>query len=233
MPSLMAIQTLAATPPLQILEDNPLSDFVELPTSLQGLKYCNLLCGVVRGALEMVRARRRWGGMRGGVWGRQGACLPALRRGCCCVGVTQRLEPAQRSASGPAGAGSPMAHPHSNPPTRLTHPPTHPSAGQHGCGVQLCTRYAAGERAMPPRAVPPPSPAAAVATCLRRRSAADAGGAGPPRHATPRHTPAPGMLPHPCRLPPHSSHAQGDDANEMRLRLVASSNEAYPFKDDD
>lgn len=39
---------------MQILEDNPLTDFVELPEQLSNLKYCNLLCGVVRGALEMV-----------------------------------------------------------------------------------------------------------------------------------------------------------------------------------
>lgn len=41
-------------PQTQILEDNPLTDFVELPEQLGSLKYCNLLCGVVRGALEMV-----------------------------------------------------------------------------------------------------------------------------------------------------------------------------------
>lgn len=38
-----------------ILEDNPLVDFVELPDTCQGLYYCNILSGVVRGALEMVR----------------------------------------------------------------------------------------------------------------------------------------------------------------------------------
>ncbi|CAA0822273.1 Transport protein particle (TRAPP) component, partial [Striga hermonthica] len=37
-----------------ILEDNPLVDFVELPDTCQGLHYCNMLSGVVRGALEMV-----------------------------------------------------------------------------------------------------------------------------------------------------------------------------------
>ncbi|KAL6538408.1 hypothetical protein OROGR_012396 [Orobanche gracilis] len=37
-----------------ILEDNPLVDFVELPDTCQGLHYCNILSGVVRGALEMV-----------------------------------------------------------------------------------------------------------------------------------------------------------------------------------
>ena len=39
---------------VQILEDNPLTDFVELPEQLSALKYSNLLCGVIRGALEMV-----------------------------------------------------------------------------------------------------------------------------------------------------------------------------------
>ena len=37
---------------LQILEDNPLTDFVELPEGYQNLIYCNMLCGVIRGALE-------------------------------------------------------------------------------------------------------------------------------------------------------------------------------------
>ncbi|BDA42448.1 Trafficking protein particle complex subunit 3 [Coccomyxa sp. Obi] len=37
-----------------ILEDNPLTDFVELPENYAGLSYCNVLCGVIRGALEMV-----------------------------------------------------------------------------------------------------------------------------------------------------------------------------------
>lgn len=37
-----------------VLEDNPLVDFVELPDTCQGLHYCNVLNGVIRGALEMV-----------------------------------------------------------------------------------------------------------------------------------------------------------------------------------
>jgi len=37
--------------------DNPLSDFVELPSHLAELKYCNVLCGVIRGALEMVQVQ--------------------------------------------------------------------------------------------------------------------------------------------------------------------------------
>ncbi|XP_061341787.1 uncharacterized protein LOC133288108 [Gastrolobium bilobum] len=37
-----------------VLEDNPLVDFVELPDTYQGLYYCNILSGVIRGALEMV-----------------------------------------------------------------------------------------------------------------------------------------------------------------------------------
>jgi hypothetical protein len=39
---------------LKVLEDNPLTDFVELPESCSKLIYCNILCGVIRGALEMV-----------------------------------------------------------------------------------------------------------------------------------------------------------------------------------
>lgn len=37
-----------------ILEDNPLVDFVELPDTCQGLYYCNIISGVIRGALEIV-----------------------------------------------------------------------------------------------------------------------------------------------------------------------------------
>jgi hypothetical protein len=32
--------------------DNPLADYVEIPAQYSGLSYCNLLCGVVRGAME-------------------------------------------------------------------------------------------------------------------------------------------------------------------------------------
>ena len=39
---------------LQVLEDNLLTDFVELPEVCEKLCYCQLLCGVIRGALEMV-----------------------------------------------------------------------------------------------------------------------------------------------------------------------------------
>lgn len=41
-----------------VLEDNPLNAFVELPDKLQGhLWFSNVLCGVLRGALEMVMYR--------------------------------------------------------------------------------------------------------------------------------------------------------------------------------
>ncbi|TNN88089.1 Trafficking protein particle complex subunit 3 [Liparis tanakae] len=38
-----------------ILESNPLVDFVELPDHHSTLVYSNLLCGVLRGSLEMVQ----------------------------------------------------------------------------------------------------------------------------------------------------------------------------------
>ena len=38
-----------------VLESNPLVDLVELPDNHSSLVYSNLLCGVLRGALEMVR----------------------------------------------------------------------------------------------------------------------------------------------------------------------------------
>ena len=37
-----------------LLSENPLADFVELPEELRGLRYSNLLCGAIRGGLEMV-----------------------------------------------------------------------------------------------------------------------------------------------------------------------------------
>jgi hypothetical protein len=40
---------------LQVLTDNPLADFVELPDEYRALRYSNLLPGVIRGGLEMVR----------------------------------------------------------------------------------------------------------------------------------------------------------------------------------
>jgi hypothetical protein len=39
------------------LDTNPLADFVELPERYRDLSYCQMLCGVVRGALEMVSVR--------------------------------------------------------------------------------------------------------------------------------------------------------------------------------
>jgi len=38
-----------------LLENNPLTDFVELPDGHSSLNYSNILCGVLRGALEMVQ----------------------------------------------------------------------------------------------------------------------------------------------------------------------------------
>lgn len=40
-----------------ILSENPLVEFVELPPAYQGLLYSNVLCGVIRGSLEMVQMR--------------------------------------------------------------------------------------------------------------------------------------------------------------------------------
>jgi len=40
-----------------IFDENPLAEFVELPedSAMSELWYSNILCGVIRGALEMVR----------------------------------------------------------------------------------------------------------------------------------------------------------------------------------
>lgn len=37
-----------------ILDSNPLAEFVELPPGHEKLSYSNVLCGILRGALEMV-----------------------------------------------------------------------------------------------------------------------------------------------------------------------------------
>ena len=39
------------------LPDNPLADFIELPPAYSELRYSNVLCGAIRGALEMVSVR--------------------------------------------------------------------------------------------------------------------------------------------------------------------------------
>ena len=38
-----------------ILDNNPLAEFAELPEGHEGLLFSNILCGVLRGALEMVK----------------------------------------------------------------------------------------------------------------------------------------------------------------------------------
>ena len=39
-----------------LIENNPLTEFVELPEGHSNLDYSCILCGVLRGALEMVSA---------------------------------------------------------------------------------------------------------------------------------------------------------------------------------
>ena len=38
-----------------MLDENPIADFVELPEPYKNLWYSNMLCGILRGALEMVQ----------------------------------------------------------------------------------------------------------------------------------------------------------------------------------
>uniref|UniRef100_A0A0K8TTF7 Trafficking protein particle complex subunit n=1 Tax=Tabanus bromius TaxID=304241 RepID=A0A0K8TTF7_TABBR len=38
-----------------IFDNNPLTEFVELPPDMTNLRYCGILCGCIRGALEMVQ----------------------------------------------------------------------------------------------------------------------------------------------------------------------------------
>lgn len=69
-----------------ILENNPLVDFVELPDNHSTLIYSNLLCGVLRGALEMVKKKSeiRW---RGCVLETHVVCLMCV---CLCVRTCSR-----------------------------------------------------------------------------------------------------------------------------------------------
>lgn len=38
-----------------VFDNNPLAEFVELPSDITNLRYSNILCGCIRGALEMVQ----------------------------------------------------------------------------------------------------------------------------------------------------------------------------------
>lgn len=38
-----------------VFDTNPLSEFVELPTDMGALRYSGIICGCIRGALEMVQ----------------------------------------------------------------------------------------------------------------------------------------------------------------------------------
>jgi hypothetical protein len=38
-----------------IITDNPLIEFVEIPPTYSGISYCNILAGIIKGALEMVQ----------------------------------------------------------------------------------------------------------------------------------------------------------------------------------
>lgn len=51
-----------------VFTDNPLAEFTELPEKWGGVWYSNVLCGVIKGALEMV-GLQSFGGLRGVGWG--------------------------------------------------------------------------------------------------------------------------------------------------------------------
>lgn len=46
-----------------VFTDNPLAEFTELPEKWGGVWYSNVLCGVIKGALEMVGLLRPFGGL--------------------------------------------------------------------------------------------------------------------------------------------------------------------------
>jgi len=51
------------------LPENPLAEFVELPEQYGSLAYNNMLCGVLRGALEMVQMRVECSLSKDALWG--------------------------------------------------------------------------------------------------------------------------------------------------------------------
>jgi len=51
------------------LSENPLAEFVELPEQYTQLAYSNMLCGVLRGALEMVQMRVECTLTKDALWG--------------------------------------------------------------------------------------------------------------------------------------------------------------------
>ena len=51
------------------LPENPLAEFVELPEQYGSLAYNNMLCGVIRGALEMVQMRVEATLTKDALWG--------------------------------------------------------------------------------------------------------------------------------------------------------------------
>eukprot|EP00326_Haptolina_ericina_P021648 CAMPEP_0181201502 /NCGR_PEP_ID=MMETSP1096-20121128/18342_1 /TAXON_ID=156174 ORGANISM="Chrysochromulina ericina, Strain CCMP281" /NCGR_SAMPLE_ID=MMETSP1096 /ASSEMBLY_ACC=CAM_ASM_000453 /LENGTH=182 /DNA_ID=CAMNT_0023291951 /DNA_START=23 /DNA_END=571 /DNA_ORIENTATION=+ len=51
------------------MSDNPLAEFVELPEQYNQLAYSNMLCGVLRGALEMVQMRVECTLTKDALWG--------------------------------------------------------------------------------------------------------------------------------------------------------------------
>ena len=53
------------------LAENPLAEFVELPEQYSSLAYSNLLCGVLRGALEMVQMRVECTLTKDQLWGHE------------------------------------------------------------------------------------------------------------------------------------------------------------------
>ena len=51
------------------LQENPITEFVELPEQYGSLAYNNMLCGVLRGALEMVQMRVECSLTKDALWG--------------------------------------------------------------------------------------------------------------------------------------------------------------------
>lgn len=85
-----------------ILENNPLVDFVELPDNHSSLIYSNLLCGVLRGALEMVSAAPYFPGHWRSKRGSENVCTNERKKKglwlisalCClrCDGTKHRIQ---------------------------------------------------------------------------------------------------------------------------------------------
>lgn len=75
------------------LTENPLAEFVELPEQYGSLAYSNLLCGVLRGALEMVQMRVECTLTKDTLWGHEAMEIHVVLKEMLVSAVTHLTRP--------------------------------------------------------------------------------------------------------------------------------------------